>query len=290
MTRTLISALAVATMAGSAAAAPGLISTDRFGYAGVVTRHATLGDALANTGALDTISVTDRDLALFVANGDTEVSDQNIALGSWWYTMDTFFSATEGRAGWGNTTGNTGVGYAQLYDTDSSTDTSLDMSFGAFDGTHYTEFTLNASGENADTANDFSRFSAIDNVNDAGIWHEWNINLTASGLEGMQVSPGVIEAANHPTGVVGSITGIFEITEEQGGDPSNQGFYNINLDLNMINWAWDNRNDLTPNISFDGGDSFSDGTFSDSFFRTVPTPGAAGVLALGALGALRRRR
>jgi MYXO-CTERM domain-containing protein len=285
-----ITAAAIAATSGIASAAPGVIDTERFGYAGEVTRHATLADAQAGANVQDTISVVDRDLSLFFANGDTSVPDANIALGSWWHTLDENFGPGQGRAGWGNTTGNTGVGYMQLFDNDGSTDSSVDMQFTNFDGTFYRDFTLNASGSNAG-ASDFSRFSAIDNVNDGGIWHTWNINLTATGLEGVSLSPtdSIIEATNQPTGVSGSITGIFEITENDTS-PANQGFYAVSLDLNMINWAWDNRASLTPQVSQDGGDSFFDGTFQDSFFRTVPTPGAAGLLGIAGIAATRRRR
>lgn len=284
----IIAVVGLAALAGSAAAAPGLISTDRFGYNGEVVRYDTLSDAMSGTNPIDNITIGDRDLALFVANGDTSVADQNVALGSWWYTMDEFYGPGQGRAGWGNTRGNTGVGFMQLYDNDSSTDTSVDMSFGDFDGTHYTSFTFSLTGESAG-ADDFSRFSAIDNVNDGGIWHEYAINLTATGLQGVDFGNGIIEATNHPTGVTGSITGIFEITENQTS-PDNQGFYVVDLNLSMTNWAWENRNDLTPQVSLDGGNTFFDGSFSDSTFRTVPAPGVAGLLGLAALGATRRRR
>ena len=267
----------------------GLVSTDRFGYNGSVVRYATLADAQAGTNPISTISVGDRDLALFVAKDDTSASDANIALGAWWYTLDTFFSPTQGRAGWGNQTGNTGVGYMQLFDGDASTDSSVQMEFANFDGTNWTEFNFSLQGAGADSANDFSRFSAIDNVNDGGIWHDYSIAFTATGLEGVELSPGIIESTNQPTGVSGGINGIFEITENQTS-PANQGFYVIDLDLTMINWAWDNRASLTPQVSSDGGTSFFDGSFGDSTFRTVPAPGAAGLLGLAGLVSLRRRR
>lgn len=292
-----LAGLVVSLGAGSAAhaSAMGSVSTDRFGYSGTVLRYASLADAQNGVNSIDTISVGDRDLGLYIAQNDTVNADRNIMLGTWWYTMDTFYgpdpmtNEDRGRAGWGNTRGNTGVGYLQLFDTDASTDVSVDMSFGGFDGTFYRDFTLNASGVNANTADDSSRLSAIDNVNDAGIWHSWNINLTASGLEGQQIAPGIIESTNQPTDVTGTITGIFEITEDQTS-PANQGFYAVQFDLSMINWAWDNRADLTPLVSLDGGATFFDGSFGDSVFRTVPTPGAAGLFGLAALAAARRRR
>lgn len=285
-----VGAAALGVVAAPAAASfqGGVASTDRFGYAGQLTRHASLADAQAGTNPVDTISVTERDLALTVAQDDTTVSDANYVLGSWWYTQDTFFSPTQGRAGWGNTTGNTGVGYLQMFDQDASTDTLVDMAFSDFDGTYYRQFDLTLEGAAAGAA-EFSRLSAIDNLNDGGIWHSYRVDMTATGLEGQMTSPGVIESNNQPTGVSGSITGIYEITENDTSAAA-IGFYAVDLSLNMDNWAWDNRASLTPEVSANGGQSFFDGSFSPSLFRTVPSPGAAGVLALAGLVGVRRRR
>lgn len=273
---------ALTLITGSAFAMPGgLVSTDRFGYSGSVTRYATLADAQSGSGAIDSVSIGDRDLSVYFANNDSMEADFNAMLGSWWYTTD-----AQGRAGWGNTRGNTGPGYLQLYDADASTDTSVAMNFSNFDGTYYTDFELSVTGENANTADDFSRVSVYDNVNDAGIWHSYSLNMVATGLEGVMTAPGIIEANNHATGVSGSISGIFELTENQTS-PANQGFYVIDFDLSMINWAWDNRNDLMTQDGF--GDPIAD-EFGASLFRTVPAPGATVLLAMGGVLASRRRR
>ncbi len=265
--------LALLTLfAATAQAGVGIIVTDRFGYEGTVLRFDSLEDAQAGVDPIDNVSVSERDLTIYV--DDT----YNIVMGSWWYTTD-----PQGRMGYGNTHGNTGVGFTQLYDTDSSTDTVLDMAFGNFDGTHWTEFSLDLAGVNAGPE-DASRLSVYDNVNDGGIFHEYNLSLTATGLEGTELSPGVIEATNHPTGVTGSYTGLFELTENQTS-PANIGFYTFDFTLNMDNWAWHNRDNLT--YPADG--------FSDSYFATVPEPGSIALwslLGVGGLGlaAWRRRK
>ena len=284
-----IAAAAMMIVAGAAQAQmDGLISTDRFGYNGTVVRYASLADAQSASNAIETVAIGNRDLSVYVAHNDTQEADFNYMSGSWWYTTNEQYGPGQGSAGWGNSTGNTGVGFLQLYDADADTDTSVAMSFDNFDGTHYTEFNLSVQGSNAG-ASDYSRFSAYDNLNDGGIWHNYDLSLTATGLTGTEVSPGIIESNVHPTGVSGSITGIFEITENQT-TPAHQGFYVVSLDLSMVNWAYDNMGNLTPSISYDGGQSFSDGTFASSLFRTVPTPASGALIALAGVGAARRRR
>ena len=278
--QTLISIAAVTLLAGTALASDGYFETDRFGYTGTVTRYGSLTDAQSGTGALDTVSIGNRDLALAFGSNDISEPNLNIMLGSWWYTTD-----SQGRAGWGNTTGNTGPGYLQLYDDNSSTDTAISMDFSNFNGTHYTQFDFSVSGQNAN-ADDFSRLSVYDNVNDGGIWHSYMMNMTVTGLEGTMTSLGIIESFNQPTGVTGSITGIFEITENQTS-PANQGFYAFSFDLNMMNWAWDNQGSL---MTQDGSGNPIADVFSDSLFRTVPTPGSFAIIGLGAAAGLRRRR
>ena len=251
------------------AGAAGAISTDRFGYTGIVNRYATLADAQAQINPIDTVEIGNRDLALYLVNDYASYdTNYNIIMGSWWYSI-------EGSAGWGNTRGNTGVGFMQLYDDDGSTDTSIDMSFDNYDGTYWTEFDFSVTGGNT-TVDDSGRFSVYDNTNDGGIWHEYSLGLTAYGLEGQDVGSGIIEALNHPTGVDGSFSGLFELTENETS-PANQGFYTVNLTLDMTNWAWDNQADLDPY------------EFSPSYFATVPEPATMALLGLGAL-VLRKRK
>jgi hypothetical protein len=161
----------------------------------------------------------------------------------------------------------------QIYD-DGSTDTSIDMEFSNFNGTHWTEFNINLTGENT-TVDDYGRFSVYDNVNDGGIWYEYSLSLTASGLEGVEDMSGIIEAFNHPTNVTGSFTGLFQLTENQTS-PANQGYYTVNLTLDMTNWAWENQASLDPY------------SFADSYFAAVPEP--ATMLLLGMGGLLLRKR
>ena len=285
----LAAAATLAVNAPHAQAEPvGLIDTDRFGYTGTITRYDSLADATDGTNAVDTIAVGDRDLSLFFSVG-RDAADANIALGSWWYTTD-----SQGRAGWGNTNGNTGVGYVQLYDVDSSTDTSLNMAFTNPDGDTYRDFEFSVAGEKADAA-DFARLSAVDNVNDGGVFHSYALDLVARGLAGTDDDgDGLIEALNtQPTDVTGSFSGIFEITEDQTTS-ANLGFYAFDFALNMTNWAYDNRESLvTQNEAGEPiPDMFAPSNFIAGAAQSVSVPSSIALLGLGlaAVGTARRRR
>lgn len=275
--------------AGAAAAWAGPVgfaSSDRFGYTGTIQRFNSLADAQAGANAIDTIAVGDRDMSLFVAGGGAGgVSDHSVVMGSWWYTTD-----EQGRAGHGNTRGNTGVGFMQLFDDGAATRSSLDMSFSNFNGTHYTDFNFSMTGENAG-ASEHSRLSAIDNVNDGGTFHSYALDMTVTGLQGVDDGSGLISAVGQPADVEGSFTGIFEITETQTSS-DNLGFFVFNFDITMINWAYENRDDLMTQD--ENGDPIAD-TFPDSHFiaaAVIPLPGPAALSGLGlvAVGAIRRRR
>ncbi|MEX0876090.1 MAG: hypothetical protein WD114_01405 [Phycisphaerales bacterium] len=263
-------------IAGTAMAGDvGYISTDRFGYEGTIVRYDTLADAQSGTNATDNISVTDRDLSVYASSGSATTgfnggTDANVFMGSWWYSTAVDGGGNPQGAGWGNTNGNTGVGYMQMYDIGGLTDTSVDMGFNGFNGTHYTDFMLSISGENAD-ADQYSRLSAYNNVNDGGIWHNYQMDMLVTGLEGVDDGTGFAVANNQPVGVTGTFTGLFQLTENQT-NPDSQGFYVVTFNLNMDNWAWDNRDDLV-------GDTFADSVFGA---QIVPLPPAA-FAALGML-------
>lgn len=291
--RSLLAATAVAaaviTGPASAAAIGGVFSTDRLGYTGTVVRYATLSDAQTGTNALDTITIAEdvgdnsfehRDASFYVVNNAGAYdTDYNILTGSWWYSI------TSG-AGNGNINGNTGIGFMQLYDDNGSTDTSISMDFSNFDGTYWTDFTLNAAGANATPADDYARLSAYDNVQDAGTYLEYALGITVSGLEGVQTGS-EIKAENHPTSVTGTFSGIFERAAGDDGDgDANLGFYTIDLDFDMENWAFANNGSLVGPYE-NGGDIY------DSLFvaQVVPLPASVWLFgsAIGLLGWVRRR-
>lgn len=270
------SAILVVALIQQAAVADikGALVTDRFGYTGSTTQYASLADAIAQVNPTSSITISNRDLSLFQISDLAAVySDSNVISGAWWYT-----TAASGVPGTGNTRGNLGIGFLQLFEIPgdgfgSLTRTSVDFAFSGFNGTHYTTFDFSASGFNATPTTSTSRFSPFAiNTNDQGTFQQYNLSLTATGLEGVKTGPNLIEAGNHPTGVTGNFSGIFQNTS---ADPAKQGFYRFSLDLDMINWAWDNRNDLT----------YPTTGFANSYFAsTVPEPATTSIFALVAFG------
>lgn len=265
--------LAAVSIVGLANASPnGAVSTDRFGYTGVVTRYGSLDDAKNGSNAVENYNIGNRDLSLYIVNDFPGSTNYNIIMGSWWYTTD-----PSGSAGWGNVRGNSGRGFVQLYDDGSTTVDSFSGKFGGYNGTYYTTYTLDLSGSNAGTSQ-YSRFwvdfqgGGADKV----LYHNYSLNLTATGLEGTKTG-NLIEANNHPVGVTGTYSGIFENISSTY--PQNNGFYTFTLNLDMDNWSYANRDSLT-------GDPFAKSYFGEA----VPGPAAVLPFALGLLAARRRRR
>jgi len=258
----------------------GVFTTDRFGYSGTVVKYKTLKDAQSGIDATETILINDtlhRDASFdFKNNASSYGNDINVLMGSWWYTIN-------GSAGHGNTDGNTGVGYMQMYDADSSTDSSIEMNFSNFDGSYWTDFNLMVSGGSATSVDDYARFSAYDNVHDAGTYLSYNLDITATGLMGIQTG-NIIEANNHATGVSGSFNALFSFGGDSQGDIYD-GFYSISLDFDMDNWAYSNNGNLN-------GDYHNNGDIYASQFITissVPEPTTLAIFGLGLLALVSRK-
>lgn len=256
--------IVTALFTASALSGQATFSTDRLGYSGTAVKYDTQFDLDNKVNAVDTVNFSDRDAALFFEDGSAA-----IAMGSWWYTTD-----PGGSPGFGNTNGNTGTGFMQLFDDDFSSVDSFSMVFDGFDGTNWTEANLSVAGSDAPYSDDFSRFSLPANTGDSGEFLSYELDIAVGGLAGMETSPGWVEASNHPTSVTGTMRAIFHNTA--AGSAQN-GFFDIELTFNLDNWAYANRNELTGDYSF-----------ADSYFAAtpVPEPATVGILGVGLLSAL----
>jgi PEP-CTERM motif len=271
--------------AGTAPAFAGAVfSTDRLGYTGSVQRYDTLADAQAGTNALDSVAIGNRDASIEIVDGMG--ADSNTVMGSWWYTT------SSNGAGWGNTHGNTGIGFTQLYDSNGSTDTSVSMGFGGFDGTNWTTYHVSLTGADATSAEDATRVSAYDNVHDGATFLSYSLDVTVTGLQGNQTG-NMILANNHPTGVTGSYTVLYTYGGDPDGYPDGVGpdgwaddFYVMTVFFDMDNWAFSQNGALDGPYQNDGR------IYSSLFIQQIPEPGTLGLMGLGlaGLGAVVRRR
>ncbi|WP_084604409.1 PEP-CTERM sorting domain-containing protein [Desulfonatronum thioautotrophicum] len=243
----------------------GWIDTDRFGYSGTITRYT---DETLTEQVGDVINTGSRDLALW-SDSDYPAS---IVMGSWWYSTAVDGEGNPIGAGHGNTHGNTGPGFMQYYDLIQDYVTDQRYSFSNFDGNYWTTFNFELV-VNMSEAGAVARLSAPNNTGDGGFFHTLNVQLTATGLQGSLQNNGMIVAYEQdafPTDVFGSISGVFENTS---GTTANNGFYSFSFDLNMDNWAFENRDDLV-------GASFRMGSYG----APIPEPGTMALLGIGLAG------
>ncbi len=265
----IVAAMAIPAMASSV----GWIDTERFGYNGTITRYS---DSTLETQVDDVIDTGSRDGSFW---SDSE-SPASVIMGSWWYSTETDDQGAPLGAGWGNTTGNTGPGFIQFYDLAQDFVTDQSYSFSNFDGTYWTDFSFELNVAMTE-AGAYSRLSAPDNTGDSGYFQSLNVNLTATGLQGIEQTNGTIIAEESDTfaaDVTGSISGIFVNTSTEEVD--NNGYYVFDFDINMVNWAYENRDSLVGDYS----------EFYEGSFGVVPEPATIAILGIGAVGLIRRKR
>ncbi|HET7274750.1 MAG TPA: PEP-CTERM sorting domain-containing protein [Longimicrobiaceae bacterium] len=274
-----LACLALLAVTASTANAQGAyVSTERFGYTGTIERYNSLSDLQAGINAVSgsPFSVPARDLSLYMVDGNAAfdgAANANASMFlSFWY------------ANGGDSPSNQNTGFVQMYDTEGGSVTSMS---GSWANTSKTIFQWAVSGGNmaygctppADCGRLWNAGSSLGSAETtAGSFYSYFLDFTATGLAAATWNPttGVYESISDPTGVTGSLTGIFQ--NQSIKDPSSNGWYKYDLALTMDSWAYDN------------------GYAAPSAFGSAHvTPEPASMILLGSglagvVGARRRRR
>lgn len=286
--RSILAVAAAMTWTTSAVASS--VNFDGFSYSGVVTKYASLADAqagingqatsiaTATNGANSTLPGA-RDVGLWADTATGEFIFQTM----WYYTPPEFAANGDG---WGNPN-NTNTGFVQLYETDGSSLSSLDMAWNAALDT----FSLSASGSGAG-ASEYARLWPAPTVGGAasissGIFLDYSLSFEAS-FAGAATSDGTDATSTlRPDSVSGQFTGLFQNT---GTSAADNGFYTFALLLGSGSAA-ENGDWVYSGSPFSQGAAsrFSAPAPSPS---AVPLPATLPLLVGGAagMGILRRRR
>ena len=207
------------------------VSVDRFSYEGSVTVFASLADYTSNTGgtvhAIPTFTsgsttYDGRDLGIYVVQNYANYwVDSNIFATAWYYTTEGNPNGTipADHYGWGNPN-NTNTGFIQMYDENSSTETSLTGGWTSLD-----QFVLSLTGENADYPNDFARMWPAPTVSGPGSLSDgtflnYDLSLTANFANSATLNgDGLYELNEDPTSVAGTLSGAF-VNPDDGRGPA----------------------------------------------------------------------
>jgi hypothetical protein len=271
-------ALVSAGVATTAQAQGAYVSTDRFGYSGSIMRYTSMADALAHTNAVagSPFTVPGRDLGLFMNDGNAAYSGATYAnsaifLSAWYYPTYP-----------GNTSSpsNQNTGFIQHYDVDGGSVTSMNGQWLDAARTTYGFSVTGGNGQPNCTTGDCGRLwnagsSLGSSETTAGVFYSYALSFTASGLASAtwDAATGVFKSVSEPTSVFGSLTAVFQNTSTT--DPSSNGWYTVDLALDMNSWAYEN------------GDPFMASEFGSN---TVPEPMSVVLMASGLLGIAGVRR
>ena len=270
-----------------AAEAAMTVAIDRLAYSGTVTRYATREDAWEGHNALETHTITgndgNRDLAIYLTD-DGQGNREVYIMTAWYYSTNPEKGPYSGH---GNPS-NTNVGFFQIYDDDASSLTDLSAAFSP-DGTTFA-LSVNGSGAHYDTtqsSSDLARMWAAPlsgaAVITAGVFEHYELSLAMFGMESTTENGWTTSTTEEPTGVTGNFKAIFEnknatyFPDSSNANADLEGFYVANFELHLDSWAWANRDNIGTGLSF-------------VEITAVPEPASLGVLGIGALGLMARRR
>ncbi|HME46175.1 MAG TPA: PEP-CTERM sorting domain-containing protein [Syntrophorhabdales bacterium] len=288
------------------------VDTNRLSYTGTVSTYATLADAQAGTYATGMYPITNRPadpqtpyrdaILMMWSNGayDGYPPSQPYSFNMNDFYTNVYSSTVYHQGGEGtNNPNKTPEGIIQLTGGDYGLpSTSNQGFFHGFDGTSYTEYTLQVTGGSSNLTssrlwNAPASYTYDPNANLSN-WAFWNntlgtfisyqLNVTFEGLAGIadQVDGTGILATNNPTSVNGTFKGVFQNTNT--ADPTYDGFYVADLTFGLDNWAYDQGSAL------DGEPAVASRFWGYAQADPLPEPSALFLLAFGLTGIVSIKR
>ena len=206
-----------------------LVSLNSVGYEGSWEKYGSLTDAENGINSVGSGSVPQRDLQMFLSEGRSS-------------SADAFVMATGWNLGTGNPS-NTNEGFLQVQDIGLAT---VDSLTGGWTDTNFDTYQINLSGTNAlarttSGGNQEARLGVgPSDRSTAGNWHSYQLDLIFSGVDSNETNPSVQRADDNPSAVSGNLFVLFENPNALDGDGNpnaNQGFYRVDIAINMDSWA-----------------------------------------------------
>lgn len=271
------------------------MGSNAFGYTGSYTQYNTLADAqnMANSVGSGTIGQTD--LSLFFSNnmptsGVDYYPNANYFQTAWFYSTSTAPGAMPGDGNPSNNLNN----FIQIANDTNLGDPLIGTSSSYWNAS-LTQYTLTASGSDADLANSAARFlsansgGSTNNPNSGFV--SYSLNATFSGLNAATYVASDQAYASYGDTATMSVSGTFTAIFYD----ANSGLYDdISLTLNNISWAYDNQNAINEAAAGNANlYSYMPGWFISS--AVVPEPSSltlaaiAGVTIFGASASRRLR-
>lgn len=242
--RVLLAALPVLSLMASPIAAQGnsdrfYASSERFGYTGTVAVYETYADAKSGRNArCSSVAWPQRDGAIFAVKNVPEYYDDSNLLLTNWYANN------------GGSPSNTNAGFMQLYDWDANAWQNQKGSW----STDLSSFTVRGKGRNATYGSpDPADYARLWNAcappgsgeSTSGTFLEYEYELTATGLNGVEGPDGFITNTTNASDYSGFFWGIF--LNRSTSSPASNGYYVFTIQFNNTSWAADN------NCGYDAG-------------------------------------